>query len=159
MPRLSCWFIRSALVHLAIGVVMGGLILSAKGLPALCSWAWLLLAAHIQVLVGGWLVQLALGMAYWMLPRLDAAGERGRPTAAWTCWGTLNSGVVGAALALSARSFVEGAWLDGVLVLAALLQLIALVAFAWHAWPRLQPIVVPTTTSQPPIAQHTQRFA
>jgi hypothetical protein len=148
MPRLSCWFIRAALVHLGVGVVMGGLILSAKGLPAMFGWAWLLLSSHIQLLVGGWLIQLALGMAYWMLPRLDAAGDRGRPAAAWTCWGALNTGVVGTAAALTARSFAQGAWLDGVLVLAALLQLVALVAFAWHAWPRLQPITVPTPVRQ-----------
>ncbi len=75
MPRLSCWFIKAALLHLAIGVVMGGLILSAKGVPATFGWAWVLLSAHIQLLVGGWLVQLALGMAYWMLPRREAAGQ------------------------------------------------------------------------------------
>jgi len=157
MPRLSCWFIKAALLHLAVGVVMGGVILSAKGFPATLGWAWWLLSAHIQMLVGGWLIQLALGMAYWMLPRLDAAGERGRPTAARTCWGALNTGVVGTAIALGLRSFVEGAWLDGMLVLAALLQLAALAAFAWHAWPRLQPIVVPTTTAPQRTAHPHQR--
>ncbi len=159
MPRLSCWFIKAALLHLAIGVVMGGLILSAKGVPATFGWAWVLLSAHIQLLVGGWLVQLALGMAYWMLPRRDAAGDRGRPAAAWACWGALNTGVVGAAGALGLRSFVNGAWFDALLVLAALLQLVALVAFAWHAWPRLQPIVVPTPTAPQRPAQRPPRSA
>lgn len=148
MPRLSCWFIRTALLHLAVGAVFGGLILSAKGFPATFGWAWLLLPAHIQLLVGGWLIQLALGMAYWMLPRLDAAGERGRYGWAVASFVDLNAGVVGAAIALALHSFVDGSWLDLLLVVAAVLQLMALVQFVWHAWPRLQPIIVPTKRNE-----------
>lgn len=145
MPRLSCWMIKAALAYLTIGVLFGGLILSAKGLPASLGWAWLLLPAHIQLLVGGWLIQLALGMAYWILPRLDGAGERGRPGAAWFSFGALNSGVIGAALILAIRAFVTTPWLNAALIVAALCQLGALGAFAWHVWPRVQPIALPET--------------
>ena len=55
MPRLSCWFIRAALLHLAIGVVFGGLILSAKGFPTAIGWAWLLLPARLLLVSGGML--------------------------------------------------------------------------------------------------------
>ncbi len=159
MPRLSCWFIKAALVHLAVGAVVGGVILSAKGFPATFGWAWWLLSAHIQLLVGGWLIQLALGMAYWMLPRLDAAGERGRYGWAVASFVDVNAGVVGAAIALGLRSFVDGAWLDMLLLVSALLQLMALVAFAWHAWPRLQPLVVPTPTAPQHPVQRPPRSA
>lgn len=141
MPRLSCWFIRAALLHLAVGVLLGGLILAGKGLPIQFAWAWLLLPAHIQMLIGGWLIQLTLGMAYWILPRLSATGDRGGTAWAWISFGALNSGVGGAAALLIARMFWQAAWLDALLVLAALLQAIALVAFARHAWPRVQPII------------------
>lgn len=77
MPRLSCWFVRAALLHLTLGALVGGLILSAKGMPLVLGWAWQLLPAHIQVMVGGWLLQLTLGMGYWILPRLNGTGERG----------------------------------------------------------------------------------
>jgi hypothetical protein len=154
MPRLSCWLVRASLIHLAIGALFGGLILSGKALPLVMGWAWLLLAAHIQLLVGGWLIQLALGMAYWILPRLDGTGDRGRPRAAWSCFAALNSGVLGAATALLVRGSLNAAAIDigsaqdAVLDLAlatgGVLQAVALLVFAWHAWPRLQPIVVPT---------------
>jgi hypothetical protein len=137
MPRLSCWFIRSAVLHLAVGVVLGGLILSAKGVPHLFGWAWLLLPAHIQLLVGGWLTQLALGMAYWILPR-QRDGERGRPRWAWTSFATLNLGVDAAALLLVLRSFSSVAGTTPLLLPAGLLQLLALLAFAYHAWPRVR---------------------
>lgn len=145
MPRLSCWMIKASLAHLAVGVLLGGLMLSAEGLPASLGWAWLFLPAHIQLVVGGWLIQLALGMAYWILPRLSAAGERGRPGAAWFSFGALNGGVSGAALILVIRPFMSAPWLNVALIVAALCQLGALVAFAWHAWPRVQPIALPET--------------
>lgn len=142
MPRLSCWMIRAALLDLALGVLLGGLILSAKGQPVALGWAWQLLSAHIQLLIGGWLIQLALGMAYWILPRLDG-GIRGRSAAAWISFGLLNVGVLGAALLLAIRPWANAAWLDVLLALAGLLQLGALGAFAYHAWPRIQPHTPP----------------
>lgn len=137
MPRLSRWMIKAALLDLALGVPLGGLILSAKGQPVALGWAWQLLSAHIQLLIGGWLIQLALGMAYWILPRLDG-DRRGRAGTAWASFVLLNIGVTGAALLLASRSWSSAAWLDPLLVLAGLLQLSALGAFAYHAWPRLQ---------------------
>jgi hypothetical protein len=142
VPRLSCWFIRAALAHLAVGVVFGGLILSAKGLPGALGWSWLLLAAHMQLLVGGWLVQLALGMAYWIFPRLDAEGTRGRTYAATFSCVALNLGVGSAALLLTVRGWYAVAWLELLLIPAALLQAAALVAFAYHAWPRVRTTIV-----------------
>lgn len=139
MPRLSCYFIRAALLYLAVGVLLGALILSAKGMPTTLGWSWQLLAAHIQLVIGGWLIQLALGVAYWMLPRRGDAVERGRAGAAWLCFAALNLGVSGAAILLTLRPLIQAAWLDWLLILAALSQTLALAAFAWHAWPRVAP--------------------
>lgn len=145
MPRLSCWMIKAALLYLALGVGFGGLILSAKGQPETLGWAWLLLSAHIQLLIGGWLIQLALGMAYWILPRLEGA-VRGRTAAAWASFGALNTGVTGAAVLLAIRPWWSFVWLDALLVLAGLLQAVAIGAFAYHAWPRLAPVTPPAAT-------------
>jgi hypothetical protein len=138
MPRLSCWFIRGSLVHLAVGVLFGGLILGAKGLPIPLGWAWVLLTAHIQLLVGGWLVQLTLGVAYWILPRLDGQGTRGRTSAVWFSFYALNIGVDTAALLLTTRSRYTMPNIDLLLIPAALLQVTALMAFVYHAWGRVR---------------------
>ncbi len=141
MPRLSCYFIRAALIYLALGALLGGLILSAKGAPSTLGWAWQFLPAHIQLVIGGWLIQLSLGVAYWILPRRDGTGDRGRPAAAWLCFAALNVGVAGAAILLALRAVLQAAWLDALLGLAALGQVLALAAFAWHAWPRVAPVL------------------
>lgn len=147
MPRLSCWFIKAALAYLSVGVVFGGLMLSAEGQPAALGWAWRLLPAHIQLLIGGWLIQLALGVAYWILPRLDGAGNRGREGSAWTSFVTLNLGVIGAAVLLALRPFVSAWWFDMLLAPTSALQVLALGAFARHAWPRVQPLLPATPKS------------
>src|SRR3712207_6299759 len=149
MPRLSCWFIRAALLHLATGAVVGGLILAAKGYPGRLDWAWLLLPAHIQLLAGGWLLQLTLGMGYWILPRLDAWGERGHASLAWVSFWTLNTGVIGAAVLLLTRSFRSAVDVNVLLIVAALLQACATIAFVGHAWRRVRP-----TVQLPRVQQH-----
>jgi cbb3-type cytochrome oxidase subunit 1 len=138
MPRLSTWFVRASLLHLSVGVLAGGLMLCAKGLGATLAWTWLLLAAHIQLVVGGWMIQATLGVAYYILPRLDGAGNRGRTGAATLSFVMLNTGIVIAACVLTLRGFIRLPWLDHLLLLAALLQAVAMVAFVIHAWPRVR---------------------
>ena len=130
MPRLSCWFIRSALAHLVLGVTIGALILSHKGIPFF-PLAWRLLPAHIEFLLFGWIVQLAMGVGFWIFPRFWRA--RGNEKPAWLAFGLLNLGVwlagVGPTLGASATLTLVGR----------LLETGAAVAFAVHAWPRIKP--------------------
>ncbi len=153
MPRLTCWFIRAALAHLGVGVVLGGLILSAKGFPGALGWAWLMLPAHIQLVVVGWMIQFALGMAYWILPRLDARGSRGSPGWAWASFASLNLGAAGSAALLVARTLRAAAWIDVLLIGTALLQAIAIAAFVWQAWRRVRPTALPA----PPVRAERPR--
>jgi len=130
MPRLSTWMLRAALVHLGMGFTLGALILFNKGFPVFPS-VWATLPLHRELLLFGWLVQLALGVAYWILPRWGT--RRGATWLGWVAFATLNLGVVSAG---------TGGWLLGseVLILAGrLLEAISALAFAIHAWPRIKP--------------------
>ncbi len=130
MPRLSRWFIRSALLYLALGFTLGGLMLSNKGAP-LSPLLWRLLPAHIECLLMGWTVQLMMGVAFWILPRFQ--GRRGNETPAWAAFFLLNAGVLlagfGPTLALS----------GGVITVGRMAEAAAVAAFAIHAWPRIKP--------------------
>ncbi len=130
MPRLSRWFIRSALIYLLLGFSLGGLLLAHKGVPLHPRlWSWL--PAHIEFLLIGWTVQLTLGVAFWILPRFWRPPRRGNVTGAYLAFGLLNGGiwlvVAGTSLAL------PGPWL----ILGRALELGAVVAFAHAAWPRI----------------------
>ncbi len=132
MPRLSVWFVRAALLYLALGLTLGMLLLWNKGIP-LDPQVWRLLPAHIEFLLLGWTVQLALGVAFWILPRWQT--QRGDVRPAWLAFGLLNAGIWCVVLA---------GWLSlpgWVTTLGRVGEAAAAGAFALHAWPRVKPWV------------------
>lgn len=131
MPRLSVWFIRTALVYLASGFTFGMLLLFHKGVP-LNPWMWQLLPLHIECVLIGWTVQLAMGVAFWILPRFGAL--RGNESLAWLAYGLINVGVLAVGLggALAAP--------PGITLAGRVAELLSVVFFAIHAWPRVKPL-------------------
>jgi hypothetical protein len=131
VPRLSCWFIRAALIYLALGFTLGSLLLFHKGVP-LHPLVWRLLPAHVEFLLLGWTAQLALGVAFWVLPRFG--GSRGDERPAWAAFVLLNAGVwlAGAGASLAAPAVIP--------FLGRAAEVGAALAFAVHAWPRIRPL-------------------
>ncbi|MBK9941464.1 MAG: hypothetical protein IPP13_07575 [Kouleothrix sp.] len=139
MPRLSQLMVRTALVWLALGYSFGGLVLFTKGV-SLLPWLWVLRTAHIHALLVGWTVQLACGVAFWILPRLDASGSRGDERPVWGCYAALNSGVVLAVLhSVLSGVMVISRWLP---LVVGLCYLATAALFFRHAWPRIVPFRV-----------------
>ncbi|MEZ4462502.1 MAG: hypothetical protein R3E66_22810 [bacterium] len=95
MPTLSRIAVRSALTHFLVGTTLGALLLVHKaGLFVLPNFATLLVM-HFHVMVAGWLVQLAVGVALWILPRMSRkAQSAGHSYAAMAGITSLNLGVV-----------------------------------------------------------------
>ncbi len=137
MPTLSRYFVRSALIWLAVGFTFGGLILAAKG-GADTIWAWRLLPAHIMLLLLGWLVQLSMGVAYWILPRI-LLHERGRSRWAWVSFGCFQVGLIGVALSGLDLWLPE---LRALFMPAVIVIMLGVCCFAIHAWPRIHPTFV-----------------
>ena len=133
MPNLSRYFVRSSLLCLGLGFTLGGLILSAKaGFVTPDVWMWL--PAHIALLLFGWLIQLALGVGYWILPR-HVGGDRGRPAWAWASFGMSQAGI-----ALVVFSLL-GMWIAParqMLTAGIILLALGVGAFVVHAMPRIR---------------------
>lgn len=99
MPRVSLWFVRASLVYLALGFTLGAVLLANKGV-AVAPVLWRLLPLHIEASLVGWVLQLVMGVAYWIFPRFGmTAAQRGREDLAWLAFWLLNSGVWGVGLA------------------------------------------------------------
>ncbi len=125
MPRLSCWFIRAALIYLLLGFTLGSLLLFHKGVP-LHPLLWRLLPAHIEFLLFGWMALLIMGVGFWIFPRFWRS--RGNVKLAWLAFVLLNIGLWLVVLG--------SGW---IFLLGRLAEIAAVVAFALHAWPRLKP--------------------
>jgi nitric oxide reductase large subunit len=132
--------IRGSFLHLALGFLIGATILWQKG-PGGLPGAWRWLPVHIHMLLIGWIAQLAMGVAYWILPRFAQKGDKGdnrrRPLLAWAAFLLLNSSTVAALT--SQLPWTWGTWgLPASGILAAL----AALAFVLHAWPRVKPFII-----------------
>ena len=130
MPRLSVWFIRAALIYLAGGFTFGMLLLFHKGVP-LNPWMWRLLPLHIECVLIGWTVQLAMGVAFWILPRFGLSG-RGNETPVWLAYGLINVGVLAVGLEGTLAAPPE------ITLAGRATELLSVVLFAVHAWPRVK---------------------
>ncbi len=132
MPRLSVWFVRYSFIHLFLGFTLGGLILANKGFP-FAPWVWNLLPAHMDFLLLGWLVQLAMGVAFWILPRFRSGLPRGNVNIAWGVLLFLNIGV----LMVAIQPFTS----MGLLALTGrILETSSVLLFVIVIWQRVKPI-------------------
>jgi hypothetical protein len=99
MPRLSIFLIRAALIHFGIGFTIAALILFNKGIP-IFPWAWRLLQVHVEILIFGWMAQLAMGVSFFALPRFPNREKRyGQVWLGWCSFLLLNIAIILSAIA------------------------------------------------------------
>ncbi len=130
MPRLSVWAVRASLIYLLAGFTLGGLLLANKGL-GLWPGVWSVLPAHIEFLLTGWMAHLALGVAFWILPRFPG-GSRGMEWPAWAAFVLLNVGVFLVGFGPEPWTAVWGR----------LAQALGVGLFLLHAWKRIRPMIL-----------------
>jgi len=131
MPRLSVWFVRASLIYLLAGFTLGALMLAQDGIsyyPAIIA----VLPVHMEFLLVGWLVQLALGVAFWIFPRfgLGLPHSRGNEKLIWVSFVLLNAGVLIVALEL---------WIAAALLIGRTLEVLAVLVYVLGSWRRVKP--------------------
>ncbi len=132
MPRLSVWFVRASLLYLLAGITLGALMLADKGIPfypAIIAF----LPIHIEFLLVGWLIQLAFGVAFWILPRYGTGAPRGNEKLVWAAFVLINAGVLISPLQL---------WFAPALIAARVLEVAAVLLYILGSWGRVKPMVV-----------------
>jgi hypothetical protein len=132
MPRLSVYFVRASLIYLIVGFTFGGLLLANKGVM-ISPLIWSLLPIHIEFMFTGWMVQLAIGTAFWILPRFSNSNPRGNERWSWSTLILLNAGIV--CIVLQILFGLQ--WLS---FLGRILEALSLSAFVIGNWKRIKPI-------------------
>lgn len=138
MDRLSIVMVRCSLMWLLAGIAIGSLMLVDRGIPG--DWRLWMSPSHAHMLFVGWLVQLALGVAYWLMPRKRTPE---RPLGYHE--GLAISGSVALNVGLALRVIAAPVERTGrgdpvTLVLltgSAALQTLAIVLFVSQLWPRI----------------------
>jgi cbb3-type cytochrome oxidase subunit 1 len=130
VPRVSVWLIRVALLHLLSGAYLGAAYLTFKGTgwPA---WAASHRPVHVEQMLMGWMVQLVIGVAFWILPSRTKAPPASPARLMWLVFVLLNGGVVLASFSDPSRPAVE--------LLGRCAETGAVALFAVLAWNRQRP--------------------
>ena len=150
MPRTSRLAVKASVIYLALGALLGALLLINRWLslgPAIEA----LHASHVQFLVAGWLIQFIFGVAWWLFPPLaiglreDASlpvrrgqSQRGSESLFWMAFAFLNAGILLRALFEPLHSWTD---LDLFRILADISGLILLVAaslYVVNLWGRVR---------------------
>ncbi len=129
MPTVVRWYVKSALLYLAL----------AFGLEALRQWGaarWASLTVAWHLFAVGWLTQLIFGIALWMLPSFTRERPRRSERLNWAVFVLLNAGLLLRAVA-EPQVGLSPRW-GQALVLAALLQWLAALGFVVNVWARVR---------------------
>ena len=82
MPLPSRASVKVSIVYLALGAVLGAILLINRWLP-LGTAVVALRASHSQFLVVGWLTQFIIGVAWWLFPPLAIGLRDGASPPVW----------------------------------------------------------------------------
>lgn len=137
MPPLTRLFIKTSLVYL-VAALGAGLLLALRPLLSLPTVVGGLTPVYFHLFMVGWVMQIIVGVAYWMFPKWSKLLPRGHDALALATYGLLNVGLLLRVIAEPAQ--VVSAWLGWgwLIVLAALLQWLAGLAFVANTWPRVK---------------------
>lgn len=129
MPRLSVWFVRTSLVYLLFGFFFGALLLAQKGIPFYTP-LWHLFPLHMEFLLVGWLIQLAMGVAFWVIPRFSRGSPRGPVGLVWLSFALLNAGILFTVLQF---------WIPLAVLIGRIAEVGAGILFVVGSWRRVKP--------------------
>lgn len=140
MDRLTSVMVRTSLVWLLSGSVLGGLMLVDRAVPG--NWRAWAAPTHGHILFVGWFVQFVIGVAYWLFPRRRGTGRPlgYREGLAFVAVVLLNLGLVLRVIAEPVeRAGHGGDWTLSLLIASASLQVFAVAIFVSELWPRVGP--------------------
>lgn len=137
MPRLTRYFIKTALLYLALALVLGVLLAARTAFDLPAEFA-ALSPVFFHVFMVGWAAQLIFGMLFWMLPKYSKERPRGNEHLAWSAYILINVGLI-LRMAGEPLNAWQADWgLGWLLAVSAVLQLIGGWAFILNAWPRVK---------------------
>lgn len=140
MPPIARTYVKTAFLYFLGAFALGMLILLDRWL-GFSRWLKVVYVSQLHLLMVGWLTQLALGVAYWILPRFlkeDNPQPRGADGLAWFVWSTLNAGLLLRFLVEPFYLLGPKPWLAATLAFSGILQMIAAFGFGWLVWGRIR---------------------
>ncbi len=137
MPKLTRWFIRSALIAFVAALVCA-VLLALRNVVDLPAAVGVLTPVYFHLLMVGWVTQLIFGVALWMFPKFSAAQPRGNERLGWATFWLLNVGLLLRVVSEPLVVLQPGTAAGLVVALSAILQWLAGMGFVINTWPRVR---------------------
>ncbi len=137
MPILTRWFLKSSLVYLVLAVFLALFIAAETPLNLSIPLSGLH-PMYFHLFVVGWVTQLIFGLVYWMFPKYSKDNPRFSVTLGWATFWLLNVGLFLRLVGEPANTTYPGQEWGWVLVISAVLQWLAGIAFVVNTWGRVK---------------------
>ena len=140
MPPIARAYVRVAFAYFCGAFLLGALMMIDRWAD-LGRWLNFTSDSQLHLLMVGWITQLAIGVAYWMFPRLLKEQDprpRGSDGLAWSVLVSLNVGLL---LRLASEPFYYMGvqpWPKALMSLSGVLQALAALGFGWLIWGRIR---------------------
>ncbi len=136
MPLLARFYIRTSFLYLALALLAGA-VLAAVSVLDLPASLRTFTPSSLHLFAVGWVTQLIFGVVYWMFPTASRERPRGSEPLAWATFLLLNLGLILRVIAEPRAGPGGEAW-GTVLLISALLQWLAGLAFVANSWGRVR---------------------
>lgn len=132
-------FIKTGIVFLGLGLVLGIYMIARRELAGIWPHPYLV-SAHAHAVLVGFVMFLILGVGLWLFPRPEKGDERYRPERVEAAYWVLLLSTAGRFVAETARAWVEIEWLGWVVVGGGVGQALGLGLYFWTMWSRIRPV-------------------
>lgn len=137
MPMLSRWFIKTGLIYLLIGSLLGTILLVQPVLGWSARWQ-VVRPVYLHFIFIGWVTQLIMGVGYWMFPKYSKEKPRGNEKLGWFVYFSLNIGLILRAIGEPVMTLDPRSGWGWVLVIASLCLLLSGWGFILNTWGRIK---------------------
>lgn len=132
-------FIKTGIVFLFTGLILGGWMLVRRDIFGVWPNPYLV-SAHAHAVLVGFVMFLILGVALWLFPRAAKDDERYTPGRAEASYWILLTATGGRFLAEAAQAGMDHPALGWVVVTGGLGQIAGLGLYFWTMWTRIRPV-------------------
>jgi hypothetical protein len=132
MPTLTRWSVKASLISLVLGLITGVL----QQIPGIKTTG--IFPVYLHLLTFGWLTQLIFGIAIWMFPVYSKEHPRGPEWLGWGMFFALNAGLLLRLIFEPLQGISPSALGGWMLVIAAVFQWLAGIAFIANVWTRVR---------------------
>lgn len=132
-------FIKTGIIFLAAGLILGIYMLARRELVG----AWpnpYLVSAHTHALLVGFVMFLILGVGLWLFPRPEKGDDRYRPERVEAAYWILMPSTGARFISEAARGWVDAPWLGWVVLAGGVGQAVGIGVYFWTMWTRIRPV-------------------